>query len=161
MTDSSENRASIGAAVNRLSNMGTASRQCPVPEISICFAAGQLAVFQGGPSRTGGCDERILKSIRKERATRKNSQLATAQRVAMKMGRRLRCSSVTFPLRYAPSTASPARTALPAAHFDRNGTYAYFGDRTLGAGIVRASRIHIWAQRGMERRGAEGYHSDT
>jgi hypothetical protein len=34
-------------------------------------------------------------------------------------------------LRYAPSTARPARTALPAAHFDRNETYAYFGDRTL------------------------------
>ncbi len=38
----------------------------------------------------------------------------------MKMGRRLRCSSVTYRFRYAPSTASPARTALPAAHFDRN-----------------------------------------
>ena len=32
----------------------------------------------------------------------------------MKMGRRLRCSSVTYQSRYAPSTASPARTALPA-----------------------------------------------
>src|SRR5215471_14966085 len=31
----------------------------------------------------------ISKSIREERATRKNSQLAAAQRVAMKMGRRL------------------------------------------------------------------------
>ena len=30
-----------------------------------------------------------------------------------------------------PPTASPARTALPAAHFDRNERYAYFGDRTL------------------------------
>jgi hypothetical protein len=39
-------------------------------------------------------------------------------------------------LRYAPSTASPARTALPAAHFDRNETYAYFGDRTVGSKIV-------------------------
>ena len=55
----------------------------------------------------------------------------------MKMGQRLRCSSVTsrpsFGLlliyshvtrtklgRDAPSTASPARTALPTAHFDRN-----------------------------------------
>jgi len=38
----------------------------------------------------------------------------------MKMGRRLRCSSVTYRFRYAPSYASPARTALPAAHFDRN-----------------------------------------
>src|ERR1700740_855668 len=78
-----------------------------------------------------------LESIRKERATRKNSQLATAQRVAMKMGRRLRCSSVTYPFRYAPSTASPARTALPAAHFDRNETYAYFGDRTLGIPVEK------------------------
>jgi hypothetical protein len=42
------------------------------------------------------------------------------RRVAMKMGRRLRCSSVTYRFRYAPSSASPARTALPAAHFDRN-----------------------------------------
>jgi hypothetical protein len=40
----------------------------------------------------------------------------------MKMGRRLRCSSVTYPFRYASSNASPARTALPAAHFDRNAT---------------------------------------
>jgi hypothetical protein len=31
-----------------------------------------------------------------------------------------------------PLTASPARTALPAAHFDRNERYDYFGDRTLG-----------------------------
>jgi hypothetical protein len=34
----------------------------------------------------------------------KNSQLAVAQRVAMKMGRRLRCSSVTYRSRYAPSS---------------------------------------------------------
>ena len=35
-----------------------------------------------------------------------------------------------------PLSASPARTALPAAHFDRNERYAYFGDRTLeGSGI--------------------------
>jgi hypothetical protein len=45
----------------------------------------------------------------------------------MKMGRRLRCSSVTYGFRYAPSTASPARTALPAAHFDRNKTHAISG----------------------------------
>jgi hypothetical protein len=58
------------------------------------FAVGQLAVFQGGPSRTGG-KAPISEPIRVERATRKNGQLATAQWVAMKMGRRLRCSSVT------------------------------------------------------------------
>ncbi|MFZ0503055.1 MAG: hypothetical protein WAM44_05050, partial [Chthoniobacterales bacterium] len=57
----------------------------------------------------------------------KNSQLATARRVAMKMGRRLRCSSVTYQSRYAPSTASPARTALPAAHFDRNESHVIYG----------------------------------
>ena len=65
--------------------------------------------------------------LRVERATRKNSQLAPAQRVAMKMGRRLRCSSVTYRCRYAPSTASPARTALPTAHFDRNNIPAISG----------------------------------
>jgi hypothetical protein len=52
-------------------------------------AAGQLAVFQGASEAL------IFESIRVERATRKNSQLAAAQRVALKMGRRLRCSSVT------------------------------------------------------------------
>src|SRR6202023_2158977 len=34
--------------------------------------------------------------------TQKNNQPAPARRVAMKMGRRLRCSSVTYPFRYAP-----------------------------------------------------------
>ena len=47
----------------------------------------------------------ISRSIRKERATRKNSQPAAARRVALKMGRRLRCSSFTYRFRYAPSTA--------------------------------------------------------
>src|ERR1700740_2414193 len=89
-----------------------------------------------------------LESIGKERAMRKNRQLAPAQRVAMKMGRRLRCSSVTYPLRYAPSTASPARTALPAAHFDRNETYAYFGDRALIVG----TRISYEASLRISRR---------
>jgi hypothetical protein len=35
---------------------------------------------------------------------KKNSQLAAARRVAMKMGRRPRCSSVTYQFRYAPSS---------------------------------------------------------
>jgi hypothetical protein len=70
-------------------------------------AAGQLAVFQGASEAP------ISESIRVERATRKNSQLAAAHRVALKMGRRLRCSSVTYRFRYAPSNASPARTVLP------------------------------------------------
>jgi hypothetical protein len=46
--------------------------------------AGQMAVFQGGPSRTGG-KVPISEWIRVERATRKNSQLAAAQKVALKM----------------------------------------------------------------------------
>jgi hypothetical protein len=68
------------------------------------IAVGQLAVFQGGPSRTGSNEAPISELIRAERATRKNSQLATARRVALKMGRRPRCSSVTYPFRYAPSS---------------------------------------------------------
>src|SRR5271166_5653525 len=75
-------------------------------------AAGQLAVFRGASEAP------ISGFIRVERATRKNSQLTAARRVALKMGRRLRCSSVTYRLRYAPSTASPARTALPVAHLN-------------------------------------------
>jgi len=27
--------------------------------------------------------------------------------------------------------------ALPAAHFDRNESYAYFGDRTLAPGVTK------------------------
>src|ERR1700745_1410876 len=77
------------------------------------FAAGQLAVFQGAS------EVPISGSIRAERATRKNRQLAAARRVALKMSRRLRCSSVTYRFRYAALRASPARTALPAAQFDR------------------------------------------
>jgi hypothetical protein len=61
-------------------------------------AAGQLAVFQGASEAP------ISELIRVERATRKNSQPAAAQRVALKMGRRLRCSSVTYRFRYAPSS---------------------------------------------------------
>src|SRR6202007_121183 len=58
-----------------------------------------------------------LESIRKERATRKNSQLATAQRVAMKMGRPLRCSSVTYPFRYAPSFRQSGSDRLAGGPF--------------------------------------------
>src|SRR6516225_2899635 len=62
------------------------------------IAAGQLAVFQGASEAP------IFERIRAERATRKNSQLAAAPRVVLKMGRRLRCSSVTYQFRYAPSS---------------------------------------------------------
>jgi hypothetical protein len=95
------------------------------------FAAGQLAVFQGAseapipPHFHAALGTESIRNTesgagRVERATRKNSQPAAAQRVALKMGRRLRSSSVTFRFRYAPSNASPARTALPAAHFEQN-----------------------------------------
>ena len=77
--------------------------------------------------------------IRAERPTRKNSQLAAAQKVALKMGggcvaRRLRPAPV-FLLNVGeekwqkenwsgmrPPTASPTGTALPAALFERNET---------------------------------------
>ena len=62
------------------------------------FAAGQLAVFQGAS------EVPISELIRVERATQKNSQVAAARRVALKTGRRLRCSSVTYRFRYAPSS---------------------------------------------------------
>jgi hypothetical protein len=63
----------------------------------------------------------------------------------MKMGRRLRCSSVTSSPTFLisrlfclssgakkwgwmrPPNASPARTALPAAHFDRNESHVISG----------------------------------
>src|SRR5215831_9000823 len=56
----------------------------------------------------------ISKGIRKERATPKNGQLAAAQRVAMKMGRRLRWSLVAYPFRYAPLLAPCRRPILIA-----------------------------------------------
>src|ERR1700681_2140103 len=67
--------------------------------------------------RSVGCFSRRERSahifvIRVERATRKNSQLAPAQRVAMKMGRRPRCSSVTYRFRYAP-LPPPVRLGPP------------------------------------------------
>jgi hypothetical protein len=84
-------------------------------------------------------------------AGRKNSQLAAAQRVAMKMGRRgeayrrIGVLEVRLPVDMAiltsgfdealfkrPHADTPTRRYVspPAAHFDRNETYACFGDRT-------------------------------
>jgi len=60
------------------------------------------------------------RSICKERATRKNSQLAAAQGVALKLGGGLGCSSVRYRSGYVSSYRSPPRTALSAAHFERN-----------------------------------------
>jgi hypothetical protein len=85
----------------------------------MAFAVGQLAVFQGASEAP------ISEFIRVERATRKNSQLATARRVAMKMGRRLRCSSVTYQSRYAPSSRPAA--AGPTARFGRNESHVIHG----------------------------------
>ena len=66
--------------------------------------------------RSVGCFSRRERSaviwiIPVERATRKNSQLAAARRVALKMGRLLRCSSVTYRSRYAP--LAPVRLGPP------------------------------------------------
>jgi len=60
--------------------------------------------FRRGPE---GCDENWPAAVRR---------LPDRLRIALDMR---------------PLTASPARTALPAAHFDRNERFAYFGDRTL------------------------------
>src|ERR1700722_19714419 len=72
--------------------------------------------------RSVGCFSRRERSahifvIRVERATRKNSQLAPAQRVAMKMGRRLRCLSVTYRFRYAPSIRQSGSDRLAGGPF--------------------------------------------
>jgi hypothetical protein len=72
-------------------------------------AVGQLAVFECASEAP------ISESIRVERARRKNRQLTTARRVALKMGRLLRCSSVTYRSDMLPPCASRA------AHFERNG----------------------------------------
>src|SRR5439155_20962138 len=65
----------------------------------------QLAVFQGASEAP------ISELIRAERGTRKNSQLAAARRVALKMGPRPRCSSVTYRFSYAP-LRPPCRTPI-------------------------------------------------
>ena len=74
-------------------------------------AAGQLAVFQGASEAP------ISELIRVERATRKNSQPAAAHGVALKMGWRLRCSSVTYRFRYAPSHRQSGSDRLAGSPF--------------------------------------------
>jgi hypothetical protein len=71
-------------------------------------AGGQLAVLKGASEAPAS------ESILVERATRKNSQPAAAQWVALKMGRR----RVARRLRIALDMRPPR--ALPAAHFERN-----------------------------------------
>jgi hypothetical protein len=68
--------------------------------------------------------------IPKERATRKNSRLAAARRVAMKMNRRLRYVGEASSLCFSQEQSEDA-SPTSAAHFDRNETCTYFGDRTL------------------------------
>jgi hypothetical protein len=75
------------------------------------IAAGQLAVFQGAS------DAPISELIRVERATQKNSQLAAARRVALKMGRR---AVRRLPDRLRIHLDMRPPRALPASHFERN-----------------------------------------
>ena len=74
-------------------------------------AAGQLAVFQGASEAP------ISGFIRAERATRKNSQPPAARRVVLKMGRRLRCSSVTYGFSYVPSNCQSGSDRLAGGPF--------------------------------------------
>ena len=71
------------------------------PQVSWLFFKARPA-RDASRSDAGGATS-ISRLIRKERATQKNSQPAAARRVAFKMGRRRRCSSVTDRFRYAPS----------------------------------------------------------
>src|SRR5262245_13565629 len=79
---------------------------CPVPEVSMPFAGGQLSCDENGPAAVPRPRDRL--------------------RIALAMR----------------PPASPAPTALPAAHFDRNERYAYYGDRTL-APTRSALRSHF------------------
>src|SRR5215472_6577137 len=84
------------------------------------IAAGQLAVFQGASEAP------ISERIRAERATRKNSQPAAAQRVALKMGRRPRCSSITsrsiFTFRLLWSLAPSVKMGRDAPSYCQSGS---------------------------------------
>src|ERR1700724_1837896 len=87
--------------------------------------------------RSVGCFSRRERSahifvIRVERATRKNSQLAPAQRVALKMGRRRRCSSVTYQFRYAPSYRQSGSDRLAGGPFLKQRHHHYMRDGALG-----------------------------
>ena len=98
-------------------------------------AAGQLAVFQGAseaPIPPHFClllvwpfrSRRKNGAGRVERATGKNSQPAAARRVAFKMGRRPRCSSVTYRFRYAPSSRLADGPSLYARRCTRADGYS-------------------------------------
>ena len=68
------------------------------PRNSRYIAGGQLAVFQGASEAP------ISESYGSSEQRGKTANWPPAQRVAMKMGRRPRCSSVTYRFRYAPSS---------------------------------------------------------
>jgi hypothetical protein len=80
-------------------------------------APGQLAVFQGASEAP------ISELIRVERATRKKQPTGRGPKGCVENGlaavRRLP-DRLRIDLDMRPPTASPARTALPAAHFERN-----------------------------------------
>src|SRR6516162_8433246 len=83
---------------------------------------------------------RISRLIRKERATRKNSQLAAARRVALKMGRRLRCSSVTYQFRYAPSKCQSGSDRLAGGPFWTQRCHHYMRDGAPGSDLIESLR---------------------
>ena len=76
-------------------------------------AAGQLAVFQGGPSRTGG-KAPISESYGSNEQRGKTANRPWPRRVAFKMGR----GRVARRLRIDSDMRS---RALPTTHFERNG----------------------------------------
>jgi hypothetical protein len=84
--------------------------QCPVGEIAYLSPQVRWLFFDAQATH-------ISRLIRKERATRKNGQPAAARRVALKMGRRLRCSSVTYRFRYAPSFRQSGSDRLAGGPF--------------------------------------------
>ena len=60
---------------------------------------------------------RFARALKNPPRRKKNSQMAPAQRVAMKMGRRPRCSSVTYQFRYAPSIRQSGSDRLTGGPF--------------------------------------------
>jgi hypothetical protein len=83
----------------------------------------------------------ISRLIRKERARRKNSQPAAARRVALKMGRRRRCSSVTYRFRYAPS--SPWR--WPILNTTTSPLYARRHTRLSASKLFSKPHLATWS----------------
>lgn len=72
-------------------------------------------VFQGASAVT------IPAAVLFKQATQKNRLMVTARRVALKIGRRLRCLRSHSPLR-----GCSCKSALPAAHFEHNRQHAIY-----------------------------------